>query len=91
MTFELFWMVAQCKGRRPSKSRMSVLPPFSTISSINATAPTDEAKCMAVDPSEDCVCVCGGGGGGGVVCEYVQEHLVLVCVCSFDLVHISIA
>ncbi len=54
MTFGLFGMVAQWSGSRPSKSLTSVRAPLSIMSSMSATPPTDEARCIAVEPSEDC-------------------------------------
>jgi len=61
MPLVLCGMVAQWRGRRPSKSRWSAEAPFSNINSRRETAPTDAARCTAEEPSE----VWGGGRGEG--------------------------
>lgn len=61
MPLVLCGMVAQWRGRRPSKSRWSAEAPFSNINSRRETAPTDAARCTAEEPSE----VWGGGKGEG--------------------------
>lgn len=62
MPLVLFGMVAQWRGRRPSKSRWSAEAPFSNINSRRETAPTDAARCTAEEPSE----VWGGAGRGEI-------------------------
>ena len=52
MDLGLCCMVAQCSGSRPSKSLMSGFAPLSSSSSISERAPTDAARCIAVEPSE---------------------------------------
>ena len=45
-------MVDQCRASRPSKSLMSGFAPLRSNSSMRASAPTEAARCKAVDPSE---------------------------------------
>lgn len=63
MPLGLRGLVAQWRGRRPSKSWRSAAAPFSSISSRRDTAPTEAARCIAEEPSEDW----RGGRGRGEV------------------------